>query len=125
MSKLFAKFWKDDEGAIISVELVLVIAILIFGIIPGLVAMRNSIIAALVNIGNALSAVVINVNVNGIGVLDSINGTAGSGISGVAGFQITQAQGPVLTTEGVNPTTTGTIGQVPVDPVAHLAFPTN
>jgi len=120
-----SKFWQDDEGAVISVELILVIAILIFGIIPGLVALRNSVIAAFVNIGNALSAVAINVNVNGIGVNDPINGVPGQGISGVAGFTITQTPTQLLQTVGVNPTLPGNIGTAQVDPIAHLAFPTN
>ena len=52
MSKLLARFWQDDEGSIISVELILVIAILIFGIIPGLVALRNGVVATLTNLAN-------------------------------------------------------------------------
>src|SRR5207244_3216190 len=46
MSNVLRRLWADDRGAVISTELVLVIAILIFGIIPGLVALRNSVIAA-------------------------------------------------------------------------------
>jgi Flp pilus assembly pilin Flp len=68
MRRMLNRFWRDDEGAVISVELILVLSILIFGIIPGLVALRNSIIAALTNIGNAITSVVINVGVEDIAV---------------------------------------------------------
>src|SRR5947209_16507818 len=38
MANSLRQLWADDHGAVISTELVLVIGILIFGIIPGLVA---------------------------------------------------------------------------------------
>jgi len=58
MKNLFEKLWNDDCGAIISTEMILIIGILIFGIIPGLVAMRNSINAAFGTIGNILVAII-------------------------------------------------------------------
>ena len=45
MTRLLGGLWHDDNGGVISVELVLIISILIFGMIPGLVALRNSGIA--------------------------------------------------------------------------------
>jgi len=53
MLPTFRRFWSDDRGAVITVELVLVLAILVFGIIPGLVALRNSANAALGSLANA------------------------------------------------------------------------
>jgi|SRR5580658_2265768 Flp pilus assembly pilin Flp len=54
MSKVLRHFWADDHGAVISTELILVVSILIFGVIAGLVALRNSIIASFGNIGDTL-----------------------------------------------------------------------
>lgn len=106
MSKLFARFWQDDEGAVISVELILVLSILIFGIIPGLVALRNGIVAAFVQIANAIQGVVINVTVDGIGVnqLGASQAPGATGIAGVGGFQIIGVAGDQLQTVGVPPT---------------------
>ena len=53
MMPMLRRFWDDDRGAVITVELVLVLAILVFGIIPGLVALRNSANAALGSLANA------------------------------------------------------------------------
>jgi Flp pilus assembly pilin Flp len=52
MRAILSRFWADDKGAVISVEMILVIAILVFGIIPGLIALRNSINAFLGSIAN-------------------------------------------------------------------------
>lgn len=53
MPPTFRRLWADDRGAVITVELILVLAILVFGIIPGLVALRNSANAALGSLANA------------------------------------------------------------------------
>ena len=57
MTTLFRRLWDDDRGAVISSELVLVLGILVFGLIPGLVALRNSVIAALATMGNFLGRI--------------------------------------------------------------------
>jgi Flp pilus assembly pilin Flp len=118
MSKLFARFWEDDEGAIISVELILVLGVLIFGIVPGLVALRNSVIAALTNIGNALSGVAINVAVDGITVTDGTSAIAYTG-----GWQITQLPGQQLTTVGGPSPSAFAFTPVPVAPPPGLTVP--
>lgn len=99
MSKMLARFWQDDEGAVISVELILVLAILVFGIIPGLVALRNSIVAELTKIGNAITSIVINVGVEDIGV-----GTGtGNLIAYADGFTISMTQSTQLDTYSGTP----------------------
>ncbi len=104
MSKTLRRLWNDDEGAIISVELILIIGILIFGIIPGLVALRNSIVAAMVTTGNILSASVANqIGVNGIGV-SGFPANAGDLIAYVGGFQFQVAPDDQLATIGLPPT---------------------
>jgi len=74
MSKLSSKFWTDDRGAVISTELILVISILIFGLIPGLIALRNSSIAALGNIGDTLVELIPSFTYSGFEI-----GAAGGG----------------------------------------------
>jgi Flp pilus assembly pilin Flp len=54
MWNLLRRLWADDRGAVITTELILIIAILIFGVIAGLVALRNASIAAFGNIGDTL-----------------------------------------------------------------------
>ena len=85
MSNLFARLWDDDQGAVISTELVLVLGILIFGIIPGLVALRNSVIAALTTIGNFLDRLTPTVTFSGYAVA-AVGNT--STIAAVGGLQI-------------------------------------
>ncbi len=58
MTRLLRRFWSDDAGAVISVELVLIIGILIFGLVPGLVALRNSGISFMANLGNLVNAII-------------------------------------------------------------------
>jgi Flp pilus assembly pilin Flp len=122
MSKLLTRFWNDDEGAIISVELILVLGVLIFGIVPGLVALRNSVIAALTNIGNALSGVVINVAVDGITVTGAGLGPQPA-IAYTGGWQITQGYGQQLTTVGGPSPSPFTFTPVPVAPPPGLTVP--
>lgn len=127
MSKLFARFWQDDEGAVISVELILVLSILIFGIIPGLVALRNGVVAAFVNLANAIQGVVLNVTVDGIGVNQSgaSQDPGATGIAGVGGFQIISAAPDALQTVGVPPTAGEilVLGTVQVAPPTLITLP--
>jgi len=85
VSKLFARLWDDDQGAVISSELVLVLGILVFGLIPGLVALRNSVIAALATMGNFLGRITPSFTYSGYAV---ISNAGGSTIALVGGLQI-------------------------------------
>lgn len=58
MRELLVRLWNDDNGAVVSVEILLIVSILIFGLIPGLVAMRNSMNSTLVTLGNLISRLV-------------------------------------------------------------------
>jgi len=85
MTTLLKRLWADDNAAIISVEMILIIGVLIFGIIPGLVAMRNSINAAFGTIGNILVRLVPSFTFSGW----AFRGTPGaSTIALVQGFQV-------------------------------------
>ena len=89
MTRQLARLWNDDDGGVISVELVLIISILIFGMIPGLVALRNSMNAALTTIGNLLVTLIPSFTFSGF----AITGVDGNGntitVVQVNGFQFT------------------------------------
>jgi hypothetical protein len=57
MPRTLRRLWADDTAAVISSELVLVLGILVFGLIPGFVALRNSGIAALTNLANIVAVI--------------------------------------------------------------------
>lgn len=42
MRRRLAKLWNDDAGAVLATEWVFMATILVIGIIPGMVAVRNS-----------------------------------------------------------------------------------
>ena len=84
MSNVFSRLWDDDQGVVISVELILVVGILIFGIIPGLVALRNSVIAALTTIGNVIGTIVPSFTFSGFLIGGQGNGPI---IAAVQGYQ--------------------------------------
>jgi Flp pilus assembly pilin Flp len=112
MSNLFCRLWADDRGAVISTELVLVIGILIFGIIPGLVALRNSVIAALATIGNTLTNIVPSFTYSGFSIAGSGNGN----IALVQGYQLDPSTTQSLTADQVVPIGLGTISVIPPSP---------
>ena len=56
MAALLTMLWADDRAAVVSPELVLVVALLVVGLIAGLVSLRNGANASLGNIANTLSA---------------------------------------------------------------------
>ena len=113
MSNLFRRLWADDRGAVISTELVLVIGILIFGIIPGLVALRNSVIAALGTIGNTLTDLVPSFTYSGFAI-----GAASGGrtIAQVQGYQVDPSTVQRLTGSQLTPIPLGTIAVIPPAP---------
>ena len=47
LKRLWARFWRDDRGAINSASIILVYSILVLGAITGLVCMRNQIVQEL------------------------------------------------------------------------------
>ena len=112
MKDLAKRLWADDSGAIISVEMILIIGVLIFGIIPGLVAMRNSINAAFGTIGNILVRIVPSFTFSGW----SFQGTpGGSTIAVIQGFQFDGNQTTQLVAVQLAPIT-GAIVVIPPAP---------
>lgn len=89
MRDLFLNLWHDDSGAVVSVEILLIVSILIFGMIPGLVALRNSMNSALTTFGNLIVTLIPSFTFSGF----AITGTDGMGnpitVVQVNGFQFT------------------------------------
>ena len=56
MRKLLATCWKDDCGALISMEFLFVATILVIGVVVGLTAVRNAVNAELTELANAILA---------------------------------------------------------------------
>lgn len=90
MYRLLSRLWNDDRGSVISVELILLLAILIFGIIPGIVALRNSLIASLGTVGNTLTSLIPSFTFSGfaIGPNNINNSTGGLPIALVNGYSL-------------------------------------
>src|SRR4051812_16687266 len=83
MSVLLRRCWGDDRAAVISVELILIIGILVFGMIPGLVALRNGANAAMVSAANLFIALsptfsFSNTGNGSVAIIIGINGPTGS-----------------------------------------------
>jgi Flp pilus assembly pilin Flp len=101
MTNLLSQLWDDDQGAIISVEWLLIVGILIFGLIPGFVALRNSIDASLATIGNILSRVIPNFTYSGF----QIGGN--NPIAAVGGYSFTPTTVTALTSQQLTPVILG------------------
>ncbi len=56
MLHLIRKLWRDDSGAMLATEWVFMGTILILGIIPGMVAFRNSLNTAMLKSACALNS---------------------------------------------------------------------
>ena len=57
MKMLFGRFWREEHGAIVSAEIMLVATILVIGVIVGLSALRDSVVTELADVAQALANV--------------------------------------------------------------------
>lgn len=83
MRNLLNRLWADDSGAVIAPEWVLFVSIVIFGSIVGMVAVRNSMAAAMGTLGNLMLAVLPSFTFSGFSIVSS-GGTPIAVFSGVA-----------------------------------------
>lgn len=60
MRQMMLRLWKDDCGALISAEWIIVAGILVIGVIVGLTSVRNAVNAELTEFGNALTGLCLN-----------------------------------------------------------------
>ncbi|QDU24299.1 Flp family type IVb pilin [Urbifossiella limnaea] len=103
MTTLLCRLWDDDRGAVISSELILVLGVLVMGLIPGLVALRNSTNSALTTIGNFLGRITPSFTYSGYMILPE------GGISTVAvvgGLQVDYTTANQLSAAQVEPVDT-------------------
>ncbi len=114
MTNLFQKLWADDDGAVISIEFILVVSILIFGIIPGLVALRNSVNAALTSTGNLLNTLLPSFTFSGWLVGDINDPT--NNVAEVAGYQRDANTTNALTADQTTPVVLPAVIIVPPAP---------
>jgi hypothetical protein len=52
-SNLFVRLWQDDCGALLAAEWVVMATVMVLGIIPGLIAVRQGVLAELLDVANA------------------------------------------------------------------------
>jgi Flp pilus assembly pilin Flp len=52
---LIHRFWNEQDGAIVSAEIMLVATILVIGVIVGLKSVRDSVVTELADVGQAFS----------------------------------------------------------------------
>jgi Flp pilus assembly pilin Flp len=70
------RFWKNEGGAVLSTELVLVSTIVSLGMITGLKSLADNVNAELSNLGSAIHSVSQGYSFNG----QSVNGASGSSL---------------------------------------------
>ena len=85
MRPLLARLAADDRGALLSMEFLLVSAILVLGLVVGLTTLRNAITAEFVALADALLALNTGFSVGGLsGCCSSVNGSQAIFIPSVA-----------------------------------------
>jgi len=112
MIRLLQRLWNDDRGVVVSVELILIVAILVFGLVAGLVALRNSMIAMFGTVGNTLNTLVPSFTYSGF----ALGGEPGSNNKLIQGYQADRATTYYLTGDQVAPVALGTASVVPPSP---------
>jgi Flp pilus assembly pilin Flp len=111
VANLISRLWNDDQGAIISVEWLLIVSVLIFGLIPGLVALRNGIDSAMATVANILTQVLPSFTFSGYTL-----GQASNPIASVGGWAFSPNSAQTFTSAAVTPVqilTTVTVDPAP------------
>ena len=109
MNSGLRRLWADDRGAVISVELVLVLGILVFGLIPGLVALRNSINASLATLGNTALTVTPSFTYSGLAIVTQ----SGQTIAVVQGVEVDPSTGFAVAASQIPPIAVGPVAVPP------------
>lgn len=73
---LLARFWKDEDGFVVSSELVLIATILVLGLIVGLASVRDQLVQELGDVAAAIAT--LNQSYSFSAVLGHHSSTAGS-----------------------------------------------
>jgi hypothetical protein len=78
--KMLNRFWSEQEGFLISLELILAAILLVFGMIVGMQVLRDAAAQELADLGMAIGAINNSFVIAGIAAPD--NGGVGSSVSG-------------------------------------------
>ena len=76
--RMFLRLWKEDAGAIVSAEIMLVASILVVGVIAGLASLRDSVVTELADVAQALANVNQSFSVSGVSGHHAFGGGGGS-----------------------------------------------
>ncbi|MCD0462705.1 hypothetical protein [Roseiconus lacunae] len=52
-----SRFWHDDRGFVISIELILVVTIMVIGLIAGLTALRDAVVSELTDVARGVQQI--------------------------------------------------------------------
>jgi hypothetical protein len=110
MYSLLSKLWADDKGAALAPELILIVVLTVIGIIPGLIALRNTENAALATLGNELLSIQTGFSFEPFTIL----GSGGNTVATVDGGFLSVTGATVLVSSSVG--TTDSFAQTAVNP---------
>jgi hypothetical protein len=98
---LISRLWNDDNGFIVSAELVLVATIVVIGMITGLAAIRKDVTSELTEVGQAIAAIDQSYSYTGLTNCHSF--TAGSSASDTYNSNASGTVAPGNANINVNP----------------------
>src|SRR6516225_5788669 len=98
---LISRLWNDDNGFIVSAELVLVATIVVIGMITGLVAIRKDVTSELTEVGQAIAAIDQSYSYSGLSNCHS--STAGAAASDTYNSNSSGKTAPVASNINVDP----------------------
>ena len=78
MKKLLLKLWQDQDGFVVSTELILIATILVIGMIVGLATARNAVVQELGDVAMAVGSINQSFQYTGVASRDDLSQTAGS-----------------------------------------------
>ena len=80
--KLLSRFWKEEAGVLISLELILAAIMLVFGLVAGMQILRDAAAQELADLGMAIGAINNSFTITGIAGPEVGTGTDVSGTTG-------------------------------------------
>lgn len=64
--KIAQKFWSDDQGFVVSSELVLIATVVVIGLLTGLAAVRDAVISELSDVAGAIQDINESYSIDGV-----------------------------------------------------------
>ncbi|MFM7074259.1 MAG: hypothetical protein ACKO38_20930 [Planctomycetota bacterium] len=64
--KIARKFWSDDQGFVVSSELVLIATVVVIGLLTGLAAVRDAVISELSDVAGAIQDINESYSIDGV-----------------------------------------------------------